>query len=78
MNKFSLLRASRMLWHYGIFASICHATAILFSATLFQNATGDVYFHRFFPMLEYSLTSFIVVIAGALLLGYIDKKKKKD
>ena len=78
MNKLSLRCVSRMLWHYGIFASICHATAILFCATLFQNATADVYFHRFFPMLEYSLTSFIVVMAGAILLEYIDKKEKKD
>ena len=78
MNKMSLKIASRLLCHYGFFASICHAVAILFSATLLKSATGEVYFHRFFPMLEYSLTSFILVLAGALLFRYIERKEKND
>ena len=78
MNKLSLKLASRLLCHYGFFASLCQATAILFCAKLLTDTTGDVYFHRFFPMLEHSLVSFITVIAGAILLEYIDKKEKKD
>ena len=32
----------------------------------------------FFPMLEHSLTSFIVVLAGVLLFEYIYNKEKND
>ncbi len=78
MNKMSLKIASRLLCHYGIFAILCQTTAILFCATSLVGATGEVYFHRFFPMLEYSLTSFILVLAGALLFRYIERKEKND
>lgn len=78
MYKISLNRISRMLWCYGGFASVCHAVAILFSATLLENATGDVYFNRYFPMLEHSMLSFILVLLGVIALEYIEKKNKKD
>lgn len=78
MNNISLKVASRLLCHYGFFAILCQATAILFCATSLVGATGAVYFHRFFPMLEHSLTSFIVVLAGVLLFEYIYNKEKND
>lgn len=79
MYKITLSRISRMLWCYGSFASVCHAVAILFSATLLENASGGVYFNRYFPMLEHSMISFIIVFIGVAALEYIERKKiKKD
>lgn len=76
MNKISLCPISRLLWHYGAFAMICHAVAILFCATLLGDASGDVYFHRYFPMIEYSIIGFIAVLGGVTALEYIEKNKK--
>ena len=75
MHKFSLSRPSVLLSIYGIFSIICHSTAILLLSTTLSNATGDVYFHRYFPMLEHSLVAFIAVLIGVLGLEYIAKSK---
>ena len=67
-----------MLWSYGGFAAICHAVAVLFSATMLENATSGVYFNRFFPMIEYSIVAFIAVLGGVVAIEYIEKAKRTD
>ena len=62
---------------YGAFASLCHATAILFVARLSNISFGEVLFHRYFPMLEYSLMSFILTLCGAMLIEYVLTKVKE-
>ena len=73
MHKFSLSRRSVRLLIYGIFSVLCHSVGILLLATTLQNANGDVYFHRYFPMLEHSLVSFIVILIGVIAFEYIEK-----
>ena len=62
---------------YGSFASLCHATAVLLTARLSNILSGEVLFHRYFPMLEYSLMSFILTLGGAILLEYALIKVKE-
>ncbi len=76
MNIFSFSRPSRLLMLYGFFASVCHATAILFMATAMTNATSTVLFHKYFPMLECSMASFIIILIGVLVFEYIDKAER--
>lgn len=73
MHIFSLSRNSSLLAVYGFFAVLCQSVGILFSAATLQNATGTVYFHRYFPMLEHSLVSFIAILVGLIAFEYIDK-----
>ena len=63
---------------YGIFSILCQSAGILLLATTLKNASGEVYFHRYFPMLEHSLVSFIAILVGATGLEYIAKAKQND
>ena len=76
MHIFSFSRASKRFLHYGVFAILCHATAILLLASTAQYANGAVIFHRFFPMIEHSLISFVTILIGVLGIEYIEKSKK--
>ncbi len=76
MNKFSLSRPSSLLMIYGIFAVLCQSTGILLLANGLHNAMGDVYFHRYFPMLEHSLVSFVSILIGVIALEYISLTDK--
>lgn len=73
MHIFTFSRPSRQLLHYGLFAIICHLTAILFLALNMPSHTPVLYHYRIFPMIEHSVISFIAVLIGVLGLEYIFK-----
>ena len=77
MNLFSKHSLLIHFLTYGIFASLCHATAILLTARLSDISSGDVLFHRYFPMLEHSLMSFVLTLGGAMLIEYAIAKVKE-
>ena len=76
INSFS--RSSRLLMIYGIFSILCQSVGILLLARTLENAPGGVYFHRYFPMLEHSLVSFIAILIGVIGLEYLEKAKQTD
>ncbi len=76
MHIFTFSRHSRRLLHYGLFTVICHATAILFMSSFFKDSTPLFLYHRFFPMIEHSLVSFIAILLGAVGIEYIEKQKR--
>ena len=73
MNIFTFSKPSVLLLHYGLFAVICHTTAIFLFSTTFPVACPIVYHHKIFPMLEHSLLSFVIVFIGVLGFEYIFK-----
>ena len=78
MNIFkipSLSRLPYLILHYGIYASIVHATAVLLYARLSPPLPPLTSFFTYFPMIEYSLVAFICVLCGALLCLYVAKKE---
>lgn len=77
MHIFSFSRPARLLLHYGLFAVLCHATAILFMALTSELGSPILYFYRFFPMLEHSLMSFVIIIFGTVGIEYIERSKEK-
>ncbi len=77
MNIFSFSRPSRLLLHYGLFICICHATAILFMALTQQSSPPLVLFCRFFPMIEHSIMSFLIIIYGTIGFEYIERSKEQ-
>ena len=77
MNLFSKYSLLIHFLTYGIFASLCHATAILLTARLSDISSGDVLFHRYFPMLEHSLMSFVLTLGGALSIKYAIENAKE-
>ena len=77
MHNISFCRTSKRFLHYGIFAVICHATFILLMANISPYTNGTILFHRFFPMLEHSLMSFVAILFGVLGAEYIEKSRQK-
>ncbi len=73
MNKISFSKESILLMSYGLYAVICHATAILFMVKVSDITSPTVLFHRFFPMLEHSLMSFVIIMFGVLAIEYLHK-----
>ena len=73
MHIFTFSRPTRQLLHYGLFAVICHLTAILFAALNMPSHSSLLYHYRIFPMIEHSLISFVAIFIGALGLEYILK-----
>lgn len=71
----SLQRLKFLILHYGLFASIAHATAVLLYAKLSPTLLPMTSFRFYFPMIEHSIVSFICVLLGALLCLYIAKKE---
>lgn len=78
MHINSLSRPSSLLMIYGIFSVLCHSIGILLLATTLKNASGEVYFHRYFPMIEHSLVSFIAILIGTIGLEHLAKIKQTD
>ena len=78
MNIFAFSRPSRLLLHYGLFAVICHATAILFLATISDCSTSTALYHRFFPMIEHSLVSIVAVLTGVVGIEYIKRSPRSN
>ena len=76
MNIFSFSRVSNRILHYGLYSVICHATAILLFASTSHYTHGTLLLLRFFPMLEHSLMSFVIIFIGVLGVEYIEKNKK--
>ena len=76
MHNISFCRASKRLLHYGVYAVLCHATLIFLMAKTSQYPQGVILFHRFFPMIEHSLISFVAILFGVLGVEYIEKGKK--
>ena len=74
MYNFEFSRPSRLFLIYGMFASLCHAVAILFCAISELGASPDLMFHIIFPMLEHSLMSFVLVLLGALAVEFVSTK----
>ena len=74
MYNFEFSRPSRLFLIYGLFASLCHAVAILFCAISELGAPPDLMFHIIFPMLEHSLMSFVLVLLGALAVEFVSTK----
>lgn len=76
MNIFSFSRPSRLILHYGLFAIICQAAAILLCSRCLENASGAVHFHRYFPMIEHSLMSLVIIFIGVFAIEYINRVLK--
>ena len=76
MNIFSFSKISLVFLIYSLFALICHITAILLVIRTSEIHNPDVLFHRFFPMVEHSLMSFVIILFGVVAFEYIDKKMK--
>ena len=74
MYNFEFSRPSRLFLIYGLFASLCHAVAILFCAISELGAPPDLMFHIIFPMLEHSLMSFVLVLLGAIVIELAIRK----
>ena len=74
MYNFEFSRLSRLFLIYGLFASLCHAVAILFCAISELGASPDLMFHIIFPMLEHSLMSFVLVLLGAIVIELAIRK----
>ena len=75
MHIFTFSRPSVLLLYYGIFAVICHATAILFLALYVGPSSPTLMYNKFFPMIEHSLVSFISILIGVVGIEYIKKQK---
>jgi hypothetical protein len=71
MYNFEFCKPARLLLIYGLFAALCHASAVLFLARGELGAPPDLLFHLIFPLLEHSLMSFVLVLLGALAIEYI-------
>ena len=75
MNIPYFLRLARQILHYGLFACIVHATMILFYARISPPLPPMSSFYYYFPMIEYTITSFICVLFCGLICYYIAKKE---
>ena len=73
MNITSFLPNSKRLLTYGLFSVVCHSVGIIFLTTLLSDASPELYFYHFFPMIEHSFVSFVAILIGVLGLEYIDK-----
>jgi len=74
MHIFSFSRPSVLLLHHGLFAVLCHVSAIfLFSSTLPDRSTL-IFTYRVFPLIEHSLISVVALLIGVLGLEYIHKQ----
>jgi len=67
---------SFLILHYGIYASIVHACAILLYSQISPVLPPYISFLYYFPMIEHSMVAFICVLVGALLSFYIAKKEE--
>ena len=74
----SPLRLSYLILHYGLYAAIVHASAILLYANISPSLPPYICFLRYFPMIEHSIVAFICVLLGALLCFYIHIKEKQN
>jgi uncharacterized membrane protein len=63
---------------YGTFSVLCQSIGILLLLSMHENVIGDFYFHRYFPMIEHSLVSFIAILVGVVGLEYLAKAKQTD
>jgi len=76
MHVFSFSRPSRILGEYGMFAILCHSAFILLYAKTSVHTDPCVLFQTFFPMIEHSLISFVVLLLGITAFEYIAKQEK--
>ena len=74
MNIFSFSKASSLFLIYSLFALICHTTFILLLMQTSKIHDPNILFHLFFPMIEHSLMSFVIILIGVTAFEYIDKK----
>ena len=74
MNISYFSRLARRILHYGLFASIVHATMVLLYARVSSPLPPMASFELYFPMIENSIVCFIFVLLGALACLYIEKK----
>ena len=65
-----------LILHYGLFAVIAHATAILLYIRISPSLPQITSVIKYFPMIEHSIVSFICVLLGGLLCFYINKKEQ--
>lgn len=72
----SFSKLSFLILHYGLYAVIVHAAAILLYSNLSPTLPPITSFIKYFPMIEHSIVSFICVLLGALLCFYISKKEE--
>ena len=74
-NKKYISRASRAVFIYGIYTTICH----IFLSALYcdhLSKTQPIVFEKlFFTLLEYSVISLVIVVAGGLLVDISIKQK---
>lgn len=75
MNLFSKCRFSLYFLTHGVFASLCHAVGVFLTVRLSGISHGELLFHRYFPLLEHSLMSFVLTLAGAILIEYVVAKE---
>lgn len=82
MNKYTFSRPSALLLIYGVFAVICHAAAVFFASLLCACLGGGLCARHGGALLEHSLMSFCLILAGALAIEYAcshqsDKRRDK-
>jgi hypothetical protein len=78
MHIFSFSRPSVLLLHHGLFAILCHVSAIFLFATTLQSRSALIFTHSVFPLLEHSLISLVALFVGVLGLEYIHKYMRSD
>ena len=77
MHIFSFSRPTVLLLHHGLFALICHASAVLLAARTAPPSTATACVNQYFPMIEHSLISLIALLFGALGLEYLAAEGRK-
>ena len=81
MNIFSLSKSATLVLIYGLYAVLCHSVAVIIVVTESTFCTSEAIAIKYAPMLEYSVMSLVLILAGALLIEItvrdIQKHNKK-
>ena len=77
MNIFSLSRASARVLIYGLYAVLCHSVAVFFTVLSSGLGSASALALTFAPMLEYSVMSLTLILAGSLLVEITVRDTKK-
>ena len=77
MNIFSLSRASVLVLIYGLYAVLCHSLAVFFITITSGLCTAEALTMKYAPMLEYSVMSLTLILAGSLLVEITVRDIKK-
>ena len=74
-NKKYISRLSRSVFIYGFYAIFCHIVMSALYCDYICKTQPFIFERLFFTILEYSLVSLVIVVAGGLLLDISIKQK---